>query len=202
MRAGLIGQNRGIVSAPLMTVDEFIACRFDLPESGQWAELEAGVPVYFQPPDLEHGTTILNLSKAFAEHVSREEEGYACFDLGLRMSVDPDTVRFPAVSYFRGEDRFAETDRQVTASVPQLVVELASSADRRRQMESRISSYLEWGVIVAWAIDPFAQCVAVFERKGSVQTMTADEILTGQPILEQFRLPVANLFVEPRWWRG
>ena len=55
-----------------LTAEQFIDQRFDMPDSGQWAELIEGVPVFLEPPDLDHGNTILNLSKAVAAYNSSE----------------------------------------------------------------------------------------------------------------------------------
>lgn len=185
----------------LMTAAEFVDCRFDLPESGQWSELRAGVPVHRQPPDLDHGNAILNLSKALAAHAS-VRCGYPCFDIGLLLRRDPDTVLFPAVSYFLTGERFAELDRPLTDSIPDLVIELASTEDRRREMEERINAYLEWGVSGLWVIDPAEQslqavCAAQPDR---VTRLSTGDWLNADEILEGFRLDVASLFVEPAWW--
>ena len=39
-----------------MTVEQFLDQRSEMPEGGQWAELHAGVPVFLEPPDVDHGT--------------------------------------------------------------------------------------------------------------------------------------------------
>ena len=82
----------------VMTAEEFIEQRFEFPEAGQWSELEAGQVVHLQPPDVDHGTVVLNLSKALAEFAQSTARGYACFDLGLQLRTNPDTVRFPAIA--------------------------------------------------------------------------------------------------------
>jgi hypothetical protein len=65
-----------MIQQPL-TVDQFLDARYDLPDSGQWAELDAGRVTLFQPPDLDHGNTILNLSKAIAAWAAAAEGAYA-----------------------------------------------------------------------------------------------------------------------------
>jgi Uma2 family endonuclease len=183
-----------------LTAEQFLERRIELPDAGQWAELAEGVPVFLQPPDLDYGNTVLNLSKALADYVQESQRGYACFDLGLLLARHPDTVRFPAVCYFLEGGRFAEADKQVTTTVPVLVVEVASTADRRLQAAERTRQYLEWGVRLVWVIDSQAHCVDVARPAGDVQRLFAGETLTGEPCLEGFRLPVAELFLEPHWW--
>lgn len=189
-------------SPGLITVAEFLEQRFELPEAGQWSELEAGRLVHLQPPDLDHGTVVLNLSKAFAEHARSTEAGYACFDLGLQLAAHPDTVRFPAVCYFDVGPRFAESDREVTTSVPALVVELASSADRVKLQPQRSQDFLSWGVRVVWTVYPQQRQVHVYTPGQPVRRLTSIERLEDESILRQFRLEVSELFAEPAWWTG
>lgn len=186
---------------PLLTADEFLDVRFDLPESGQWSELAAGRVVQFQPPDLDHGNTVLNLSKILATFASTSD-GYPCFDLGLLLETDPDTVWFPAVSYFVGGPRFAETDRAITQTVPKAVVELASTVDRRERMIGRVRRYFDWGVELVWIIDPADRSVQVLHStsSGDFDCYGQTDQLLGTGPLDGLSLRVSDLFTEPAWW--
>lgn len=184
---------------PLITADEFLENRFDLPESGQWSELVEGRLVHRQPPDLNHGNAVLNLSKALAEFTV-DAEGYPCFDLGLLIQQHPDTVWFPAVTYFVGGRRFAEMDRTVTTTVPQVVMELASTSDRRTAMPARVTRYLEWSVDTVWIIDPAEQSVEIVSAGESNAFGAADEV-RGTGVLSGLTLSVDQLFAEPSWWK-
>jgi Uma2 family endonuclease len=193
-----------MLDIPLLTLEEFLDSRFELPESGQWAELEAGRVELLQPPDLDHGNVILNLSKAVANWTSTHAASdiYACFDLGLILRQDPDTVRFPAVSFFAGGERFAELDKLATTTVPRLVTELASSSERRGQMPDRVAAYLAWGVGAVWVIDPRARVVSVHVGDSEPQQLDKSQTLSGDGTLPEFAMPVADLFIEPQWWTG
>lgn len=187
-----------------LTVTEFLQTRPDLPEAGQWAELEGGRVVLLQPPDLDHGNTLLNLSKAIAAwtHSPTAGETYACFDLGLILRRDPATIRFPAVTFFAGGRRFAESDREATDTIPLLVVELATSSERRQAMPQRVADYLAWGVSEVWVIDPRARTLVQHTRTGRQLAWTDRQELHDVAPLPGFHLTVADLFVEPEWWLG
>ncbi len=185
-----------------MTADEFLESRFELPEGGQWSELEAGEPVHLSPPDVDHGNVVLNLSKAFSECVHSSDHGYACFDLGLQLARRPDTVRFPAACFFDAGPRFAESDREATTTVPALVVELASTADRQRMQPERSLQYLAWGVRTVWTIHPQQQTVSIFKSDQPDRTLAGSKWLTGDSALARFRVQVSTLFAEPSWWLG
>lgn len=191
-----------MLDGPLITAEQFVEARFDLPESGQWAELESGKVTLLQPPDLDHGNTVLNLSKVLAEFIQKSELGYACFDLGMLMESKPDTIRFPAACYYLTGPRFEETDKPYTPNIPDLIIELASTSDRRGHLSKRVEDYLAWGVSGVWAIDPQRQEVAVISRDDQSITLGISEVLEHQRLLPKFRCPIEKLFEEPGWWAG
>ena len=181
-----------------MTVEQFLDQRGEMPEGGQWAELHAGVPVFLEPPDVDHGTVVLNLSKALATYFHQVESGYACFDLGLHVDRQPDTVYFPAVSLFLSGPRFAEADNAVTSTIPALVIEILSTPDRQQGLEMRLALFLHWGVPTIWTIDQKAKTIQFWDRQGQ-RLLLADEIIEHIAALPGFRMPVMDLFEVPDW---
>ena len=191
----------------LLTAEQFSEQKFDLPDGGRWVELVDGELVTLHPPDVAHGTTLLNLSKALADCLQQNPEGYACFELGLIVARNPDTVRCPPVSFFVQGDRFAEADKAVTDTRPALVAEIPSTNDRRRDLGRRIKAYLEWGIELVWVIDPIEKEVYVYQRgrpskKLSEHKMLYGCSLLGNSILPEFKIRISALFVEPDWWRS
>jgi Uma2 family endonuclease len=189
----------------LLTVEEFVERREELPDGGRWSELRAGKLIALAPPTIEHGTAVLNLTKAlseFSHHESRREQcGYACFELGLIVARSPDTLLFPAISYFAEGDRFAEADKAVTGTRPAVVVEVASTNDRRRGLDQRVAGWLEWGAKLVWVVDPQAKQVHAVETGHAGQRFGESQTLPGSGPLAGFELSVGELFKEPRWAR-
>lgn len=188
--------------APLerFSAEEFVDTRFELPENGRWTQLVRGQVETLVPPDDDHGNVVRNLANAFSEYAHRTDRGYACFDLGLVVRRQPDTVRFPPACYFMGGTRFAETDNFLANSKPVLVVEIASTNDRRRQMEQVLTEYLDWGVPLAWVIDPDQKMVHTFQPGKVGRKFTDRQQLSGGTLLEGFEISIADLFVLPTWW--
>ena len=149
-------------SSPL-TAEQFAERKYDFPEGGRWTELVAGEVSRFRRPDDLHGNVVLNFTKALAEHAQKAQDGYACFELGLIVARNPDTVLCPPVSYFQTGQLFAELENLVTQSVPALVVEIASSNDRRRMMVDRINAYLSLGVTQVWLADTEGREMHIFQ---------------------------------------
>lgn len=183
------------------TAEAFADEKFELPDGGRWHELIAGEVVELQPPDDMHGTIVLNLSKAVASHLAPDMGGYACFELGLVVQRRPDTVRCPPMSYFLGGLRFAEMDQEVTETRPALVVEIASTKDRRLDMSTRVAGYLAWGVPHVWVIDPPTKHVLIHTAGRALERLKTDEVLSGDPVIPGFQMPVADLFALPEWWK-
>ena len=183
------------------TVEVFVENSFELPDMGQWAELDRGRVTLLEAPDEIHGRIVLNLTKALGTFLTDSpSQAYPCFGLGLVMSRNPDTVWFPAISVFTGS-RFSETDNQFTESTPQLVVEIASTIDRRKRLTDRVLSYHERGVEVVWAIDPVEQQVNVLTKGRHNRVFCIQHELPGEDVLEGFSVRVPSLFAEPSWWK-
>jgi len=183
----------------LMTAEQFVAGRNELPDGGRWTELIAGKPVTLSPPTIEHGTAILNLSKAIAEYSQKEQGGYSCFELGLVIARNPDTVHFPAICWFTTGALFAEVEKVVTEARPTLVVEVASTNDRRRGIEQRITSWLDWGVKLVWILDPQGKLVHALEKGRAGQRLADHQTVFGGSVLAGFKIGVGELFKEPAW---
>jgi Uma2 family endonuclease len=186
-----------------LTAEEFATEKDELPDGGRWVELVEGQIITYHPPDVLHGNVVMNLSKQLADSLQKAAEpGYACFELGLIVARDPDTVRMPQVSYYQRGERFAQTDAVVTQVRPTLVVEIASTNDRRRDMTSRVQEYLRWGVERVWVIDTVDLQCFIHTNGQPTEKLPAHETLTCNTFLPDFQIRVDDLFAEPKWWHG
>ena len=175
-----------------------------MPEGGRWHELHSGRTVLLESPNDEHGVVVLNLSRALAgwfSEQSPEFTGYAAHDVGLLVETSPDTVLMPPISYFDEGDRFGQSDLIIASLVPRLVVDIASSNDRRQLMRERTLMCLNHGVECAWVPDPFKREVQVLQRGAHTMSLGEHQILTGGKILPGFELSVSELFAQPSWWK-
>lgn len=192
-----------MIDEALVTAERFAEIKYDLPENGRWTELIAGRIVTLQPPDDKHGNVVLNLSKAIAAtyQSGSTPTGMACFDVGVLVERDPDTIFSPAMSYFSLEFGFAPVDEVYTDRVPMLVCEVASSNDRRRNMADRVLTYLERGVELVWVVDPIEKRCHVHGKRQAPKTLDNWQTLDGGEIVSDFRITVGKLFEDPTWWK-
>ena len=172
-----------------------------LMDGDRWVELIEGRFVRLSPPDDAHGDVVRNLSRALAAYMKRSDDTYACFELPLIIKREPPTVRSPAVCCFRfqGEGRFAETDKLMTDSCPILVIEVASTSERREAMSDRVQAYLAWGVAAVWVIDPVTLHVHQFRGRNSSDMLKEPQVLLGHAELPGFAMPIGDLFRQPEW---
>lgn len=192
-----------MIDKPLMTADEFVEQRMDLPESGIWCELAGGHVRELQPPDEDHGNTVLNFSKSIAAYFQSGNSGYACFDLGLRVECDPDSVWFPAACLFLEGPLFAETDKPYTDTVPDIVIELESTFDRGLLLNQKCEGYQSYGVQCLWIINPGMQSVRINDfRSGDATHFEESDKVVSPPLIADFEIEVAQLFKQPEWWTG
>jgi Uma2 family endonuclease len=185
----------------ILTASQFLEQRNDMPECGQWSELHHGRPFHFQPPDVDHGNAILNLSKHLAGYFQSQPQGYACFDLGLLVKESPDTILFPAIAIYMEGQRFAEADLAVSTTVPSLVVEMASTSDRKQYMASRVEQYLDWGISGVWQIDTHKEIMTVVSGNYPQRFYEKTETVESIPELPSLSFSLAGLFAIPDWYR-
>ncbi|MEI7700180.1 MAG: Uma2 family endonuclease [Planctomycetia bacterium] len=188
-----------------LTAEEFESQRFDLPEAGRWHELHEGQPVLLSAPEAIHGTIVLNLSRLLAQWFAAQparQRGYACFGLGITAERSPDTVYMPAISVFLNGVPFSQTDRTIASEVPCVIIDIASSNDRRTDMRRRTTSYLQHGVSMIWVPDPFKKEIQVIRRNQHTLALGAWQNLEGGTVLPGFTVAVADVFAEPKWWDG
>lgn len=192
-----------MIDEALVTAEEFARVKYDLPEGGRWTELVAGRIISLNPPDEVHGNVVLNLSKAMANAYEKNPDpgGVACFDVSILVRRDPDSLLSPAMSFFSLERGFAPVDEIYSERVPRLVCEIASTNDRRKNMADRVLSYLDRGVELVWIIDPLDSCCHVYPENAPPQQLNEDQTLKGDPVIEDFRVPVGKLFDDPQWWK-
>lgn len=186
-----------------MNAEEFAAKKFDLQEGGRWCELDAGVVRTFHPPDDLHGNFVLNFSKqlAAAARSSPDPPRFAGYELGLIVARRPDTVRCPPISVFTGADAFAESDKTITETRPDWIIEIASTNDRREAMSGRLEEFRKWGVVLMWVADPQIPCVHVLRSGRPNRRYDADDILPHTPLLGETEIKPSELFADPAWWR-
>lgn len=109
----------------------------------------------------------------------------------------PDTsVRAPDVSWFSHErwDALSEQEQNKFAQIcPDFVIELMSDSDEKYSLPKKMEKYLQNGVRLGWAIDPFEQQTIIYRPDAAPEIKAFSEILTGENVLPGFTLQLSEL---------
>ncbi len=81
--------------------------------------------------------------------------------------------------------------------IPDLVVEVISRGNTRKEMEEKLEDYFGKGVRLVWLVRPRTRVVDVYTAADQFTRLTASSTLDGGAVLPGFSIVVADLFRKP-----
>ena len=176
----------------LLTADELLR----LYSHGVRGELIRGVLHETMPTGQEHGETAANATFLLASFVKPRKLGrLTTSDAGVWLERNPDTVREPDVAFFSAEK--IPPGLRVTGYsevVPDLVVEISSPSDSRRQIREKAMMWLDHGVLLVWVAHPNTRTIDVHRAGGDLTTLSEGDTLDGGDVLPGFTCDVSDIF--------
>lgn len=148
------------------------------------------------PAGSEHGKVADEVAYLLNVVVRRGKLGRVfAAESGFILDRDPDTVRAPDVA-FVAEARIDETGipKAFFPGAPNLAVEVVSPSDSAQEVHEKARYWIERGCQAVWVVWPDDQSVTVYRSLQDIQVLTADEKLTGEPVVPGFSVKVAELF--------
>lgn len=114
--------------------------------------------------------------------------------------VGDDQNRLPDVCFTAWENLPSDSAHltPVADFAPDLVVEILSEGNTRKEMDRKRREYFAAGTQLVWIIDPDARTGAVYTEPSTPTVLTASDTLTGGDVLPGFSLPLADLFDDPQ----
>lgn len=104
-------------------------------------------------------------------------------------------LRAPDVSFIRREQRpEGLLKRGYADGAPALAVEVFSPGNSRREMEEKRAEYHAAGSEVVWIVYPENRTIEVSTAVDRVTTLSAEDTLTGEPVLPGFAVKVDDVF--------
>ena len=181
-----------VVTARLMTAEEL----FVLPDDGFGYELVRGELRRMPPPGQDHGECAGNAALPLLLYA--KQTGLATVfinDTGFWLERDPDTVRGPDIAVVLNE-RLPPRPRPKYATVrPDLVTEVASPSDSRREIEEKIADYRRAGVPLIVYLFPQERVVWVDGAGRERVILTEADVLDCSAVLPGLPpILVADLF--------
>ena len=176
----------------LLTADDLLR----LYSRGVRGELIRGVLCETMSTGQRHGKIVMNLGSELRVFIKSRRLGTLVgSDSGVQLERDPDTVREPDIAFTSvnrlplGEDvpGYAEV-------VPDLVVEVASPSDSRREVYDKALMWLGHGVRLVWVVHPDTRTVDVHRADGPIVTLNEGDSLDGLDVLPGFTCAVSEVF--------
>ncbi|MFN4261440.1 MAG: Uma2 family endonuclease [Gemmataceae bacterium] len=190
------------VTTPLttqpMTAAEFHDWTQRPENANKFFELVRGEVIELPSPTKRHCVVCANVTFLLVSYIRQRRKGYVTSnDCGVILERDPDTVRGPDVAVYEDARSFEELHPKYGEVPPRLAVEVLSPNDRANRVLRKIMDYLRNGVELVWVIDPETRTVTVYRPDKTPYPLDANQELTGEDVLPDFKCPVAELFDLP-----
>jgi Uma2 family endonuclease len=108
----------------------------------------------------------------------------------------PGLVRVPDACFISweriGADEFP--DKPIPDLIPELVVEVLSVSNTKKEMARKLEDYFSNGVLEAWLIDPRKRKAEIYSSPDNKRTIGEDGVLECPTILPGFQLALPDLF--------
>jgi Uma2 family endonuclease len=177
----------------LMTAEELLHLTDD-----EWRyELVDGRLVRMSPTGRRHGRIVMRLLAAVHAFVTEQGLGEVLPpETGFWISPpgEPDTVLAPDIAFIRRGQEPNTASQGYPRLAPDLVVEVASPSQGRREMAAKAQRWLDAGVGLVWIVLPQNETVEVRRHGEPARVLTPDEELSGEDVLPGFVFPPGRLF--------
>jgi Uma2 family endonuclease len=176
-----------------LTYDDYVS----LPDDGRRHELIDGEHVVAPSPNRAHQSIVWNLTVMIGAYLEQHPIGRA-FAAPLDVVFSEFDVVEPDLLFISGAREAEVLTSQHVRGAPDLVVEVSSTATRRRDETVKRRLYERFAVAEYWIVDPDIEAIKVFRRSGDTYTraeltLEREETLTT-PLLPHLQMSLARIF--------
>ena len=166
-----------------------------MPEVTDFIEEVVDGEILIMPPNKwEHALIARNICKALDAQLDAREALVLDTSFGLVIRKAPLTSRVPDLAVFL-KSTIVEQDGYIH-SAPQLVVEVLSPGNTRRERERKLADYASLGVPEMWVVSPEARTVEVLYLENGF--LRSAQALT-QGVLEPKHFPNVQIQIAGIW---
>jgi Uma2 family endonuclease len=137
------------------------------------------------------------LSLALGDYIKTHDLGKPVGD-GAMMRLFPGLVRIPDAAFISWE-RYPKKKRrrgEIPTLAPDLVVEVLSKDNTRKEMARKLREYFKAGVRLVWYVDPSKRTVRVYTAVNRSTLLDESQHLDGGDVLPGFSLSIRDWFAE------
>lgn len=155
-----------------------------------------GELIVMPPAGSKTGLRNARLNQRLANWADIDGTG-VCFDSSTGFTL-PNGAKYSPDSAWISRARWDALTNQEQESFaplcPDFVIELRSSSDTMSRLRHKMQEYIENGTQLAWLIDPIKRQVHVYRTDHGVELLTDPETVSGDPLLQGFRLQLEELW--------
>ncbi len=155
-----------------------------------------GELVIMPPTGGTTGNRNFSLIGYFFNWLEKDQSGIG-FDSSTVFKLPNGAKRSPDLSWIKNEHWEALTEKErekFPPLCPDFVVELRSPSDSLRNLQDKMSEYIENGAALGWLIDPMEKTVHVYRPNEEVEILENPKQVGGEPLLKKFALNVRKLW--------
>jgi len=160
------------------------------------AELTKNGDVIIMPPTgIETSDRNLEILLQLATWAKRDKTGRATESNGGFILPNGATY-VPDAAWTKNErlEEFSvEQKKKFLPLCPDFVVELRSSSHRLKDLQEKMTEYIENGARLGWLIDPQNKQVHIYRANGEIEILENPQNISGEDVLEAFRLDLTEI---------
>lgn len=162
---------------------------------GENYELVRGELIEMTPPGGIHGNAALRLGMRLQSFAEAHQLGEAMVETGFRLTVQPDTVRSPDISFLvAAKIPSTGLPEGYIDGPPDLAVEIVSPGDTASEIQDKVQDYLAYGTPMIWVVYPQQRIVIIHYPDGMARTLRETDTLSGESVIPGFSCQVAEIF--------
>jgi Uma2 family endonuclease len=164
-----------------------------LPDNGYSYEVVNGELVMSPKNNPQHGRTCIKISTRMETFAEARQLGWV-FDSNTGFWMVNRNLRAPDVSFVATARLPKDSGQGFFEGAPDLIVEVLSPTNRRREMDDRLRDFFESGTKLAWIINVDQQFAEVCHSLSDRKIVGPGGVLDGEDVLPGFKLPLAEVF--------
>lgn len=127
---------------------------------------------------------------------SRQNKEGIAFDSSTGFTLPNGAERSPDAAWVRREriEAINPDPDKFLPLAPDFVIELRSSSDRLKILQTKMEEYRDNGVRLGWLIDPQRKTVEIYRPGQEVEVLENINFLSGEDVLSGFRLDLSEIF--------
>ena len=132
----------------------------------------------------------------FFNWLEKDTSGVA-FDSSTVFKLPNGAKRSPDLSWVKNEhwqDLTEAEKKKFPPICPDFVVELRSPSDSLKNLQSKMTEYIENGAALGWLIDPSERKVYIYRQNSEMEILEDPEIISGESLLKGFSLNMDKIW--------